>query len=193
MQSIQISDELYRRFEKLGVPFVDTHESLMDRLISFGEIHSQSLQHQAKAGQARSGQAHSGQQLEFSFAEPPNVTYTRILGWTLDGRAQQQKTWNSIIEELLRHLHERNADILNQTSVNVKRGTGYHKGYKYIPKIGVSYQGLSAEDAFRAIKEFSEKYRLDISIHVIWLDKPNAQFPRTEAVISTQHGKRLSL
>lgn len=180
MKSIQISNELYRRFEKLGVPFVDTHESLMDRLISFGEIHSQSLQTKAKTGQPL-----SGQKPRFSFSEPPNMTHTQIIYWTLDGETLKHKTWSSIVEKLLCVLHEKNADILHQNSVNVKKGKSLDKGYKYIPKIGVSYQGLSAEDAFRAIREFSEKYKLNISIHFSWRDKPNAQFPKTEAVITT--------
>lgn len=179
MKSIQISNELYRRFEKLGVPFVDTHESLMDRLISFGEIHSQSLQDQAKSGRVL-----SEQKLSFSFSEPPNMTHTQILSWKLNGKALRQKTWNNIIEELLCILHEQNIDILHQSSVNVKKGNIRDKGYKHIPEIGVSYQGLSAEDAFRAIKEFSEKYKLDVSIRFYWRDKPNAQFPGTEAVIT---------
>lgn len=180
MKSIQISNDLYCRYEKLGMPLIDTHETLMGKLISLGEIHSHSLQKQSNVGRLR-----SSPMLKFSFSEPPNMTHTQILRATLNGKEILDKNWNGVIRELLCFLDRQKADILNQTSMNVKNGKDCSKGYKYISEIGISYQGLSAEDAFRAIKEFSEKYKLDISINFIWRDKPNAQYPGNEALITT--------
>ena len=182
MKSIQISNELYRRYKNLGEELVDTHETLMDKLISLGEMHNRSLSQQTKVGKTN-----SASKLEFSFSELPVVTHTRIDRWTLDGKEYSDASWNGIIRDLLCFLDRQKTDILNQSSINIKNGKDCSKGYKYIPEIGVSYQGLSAEDALRAIKEFSEKYELDITIHITWNNVPNAQHPGKEGIISTEY------
>ena len=50
-------------------------------------------------------------------------------------------------------------------------------GYKFIEKLGFSYQGVSAEDALKIVERISKFLSLQWRIEFEWRDKPDAFLP----------------
>ena len=57
--------------------------------------------------------------------------------------------------------------------------SGYRtdKGYKYIPEIDCSVQGVDANNALRCITRLARKYSISITILFGWRNKKNALYP----------------
>ena len=168
MPVIRVSDTTYRLLQKYAVPFEDTQDSVINKMAEFYDQH-----HSQKAGVLPS----QPNQEQDSF-QTPDLRFTKVLG-AYFGNAIITN-WNNLLKEALiqawRHATDFNALRL-LTTANIVQQERSDSGYKYIPEINISYQGVDSSSAWRLSKEIAHKINVPLEVHFMWRNKKGAVHP----------------
>jgi len=175
---IRISDGTYERLQRHAVPFVDTPETVIGRLLEFYESHEQS---QSGAPKARP-RAASG---EFDPDNHPDLHHTRVIVAEFDGR--QAYGWN----ELVRVAHQRalehlgTFEALRSASLsNIAKGQRGVQGFHYTREMDVSIQYADANIAWRNSLHLARKLGCAVRAQFEWRNKKGAVLPGQPGVLS---------
>ncbi len=174
-QTIQISDETYGRLKKIAEPFVDTEASVIDRLLDF--------YHQNANGQPRTtGNQRSG--IELDPDHPENLRHTRVLRAKFGNDAVPPK-WN----ELVKFAHIKAAEVLGVEKMqqvsraNLLEGNESSRGFKYIPKLDLSIQGLDSHRAWETTLWIARELKVPVEVGFEWHTKAQAAHPGKMGVL----------
>jgi len=181
--TISIPDELFERIQKQAIPFVDLDPaSVIIRWADFFDASS------APPETVRLG----AQKIELPVAEgkrfnpmnPPELFHTRVAG-QIGGRRFDK--WNDLVR--LAHVLAFGKavsleELRNNTRANVLPGNLSGKvGYKFVPEINASIQGLDANKAWECALRLAKYAELPLSARFYWRDNPKAAFPGEKGVL----------
>lgn len=181
MPTIEISESLFAKLQKLAVPLVDTPVTVLERLLS--QYEAQTGQAAASAGQTGPRERRGDQPL--SESEPgkvPSLRHTRILTAEFAGR--KADGWNSLVHvahiEAVRRLGSVEAVRRISTGkmmlghANSERAKA---GYRYVAEINACIQNVDANHAWANTFRLAKALKVPVEVELEWLDKREAAYP----------------
>jgi hypothetical protein len=116
----------------------------------------------------------------FDFSELPSLTHAKFISGRFDGVAANGSTWTGFLAQAIEISFSRMGGIpglRKASSINFIEGEKTDEGYKFIPSINLSYQGVSAYYAARHIGELARSLGAPVEIEFRWRSKDDAAFP----------------
>jgi hypothetical protein len=164
--------------QKSAVPFVDTPISVIERWANFYDEH-----HGSTTNGETQTTSNSGNCKQFSATQPPDLLHTRVRG-KLGTIAFSR--WN----ELVRIAHVEafkkagSYDLLRKvTRAHIKNGEYLDEGYKYVPEVGISVQGVDANRAWEHGLRLAMYLKLLLTAEVEWRHHEQAAHPGESGVL----------
>lgn len=171
MPEIAIEQSTFERLQRNANPLVDTVDMVVNRALD-------ALEHRKGPPPLPTAVR------QIDERRLPNLTHTKILDASLDGKQIVKPTWNLVVERLLIRAMKQLADfdqLRKLCSVNMVLGRKEDEGYRYLAEIDVSFQGLSANDACGALVVAARNLRIELEIVFIWRDREGAAHPGERA------------
>jgi hypothetical protein len=180
---IEISSKALNYLKSLAEPFVDTPESVIDRII---EEHAQvraSINGKPSNGLAISSTSKN----TFSFESLPQMYFTKIEKVEMDGRIVNVNTWNGLVEEVIRTCVTKGYDseeVRRKLRANTVAGRNEDLGFRHVTQAGFSFQGLDAMRACEAALGLARDCGVPLTVHFIWRQNAKAFRPGVRAAVS---------
>lgn len=175
---IRISDGTFERLQKHAVPFVDTPDTVIGRLLQFYESHEH-----RKTGELKDASNAVGG--EFAPDNHPDLHHTRIIAAEFDG--QPAYGWNELVRVAHRRAleHLGTFEALRSASLsNIAKGQRNVEGFHYAPEIDISIQYADANIAWRNSLHLAKKLGCAIRAQFEWRNKKGAVLPGQPGVLS---------
>lgn len=172
MPKIAIDQSTFERLQSHAKPLVDTSDSVIIRALDALErdMASSSSQHLPSAGEERA----------VDVRKLPNVTHTKILDASMQGKRVDKPNWNllqsRILVQAMRQLSDFEA-VQKLCPVNIVRGVKGDEGYCYLPEAGLSFQRTDANDALRSLVTTAQGLGIAVEIGFMWRQKEGAAYP----------------
>ena len=183
MPEIAIERSTFERLQRHAKPFVDTPDTVVNRALDALE--------RRKDSASTKDSTFSGER-RIDPQNLPNLRHTKILHASLDGSGVTKPNWNMLLERVLIRAMIRLADhdeLRELCPVNMVQGRKEDEGYRYLEEIDVSIQGMSANDACRALVVAAQSLAIQVEIVVMWRAKEGAAFPGEKARLHIAGGR----
>lgn len=171
---IEITDEDFHRLQALAEPLVDTPATVVARLLDFFETGQKADLDSEKEEKPLPG---------LSFEIPP-LTHTKLLMARFNGKEPDRLTWDGLLRLALEESWKKAEDfqaLKSAAGANMVDHNKSDQGYKYLPNLKLSYQGVSAEDAVKIIKRLTGYLWTECEFEFEWRNKPGACMPGKRA------------
>lgn len=178
MPKIELSEELFERLQKHAVPLVDTAETIIQRALDALE----STKDVSDGSQSNSNAQATPRILKFEGSQAPDLSFTRVRRASIDERVLPltSTNWNSILLTTIKQAVVygfRGDQLSRRLLVNHVNGRKETAGYKYVPEIDMSIQGLDANGAWKATAYLASSVHMVIQVEFAWQDNAKAAFP----------------
>jgi hypothetical protein len=183
---IAIDQSTFERLQRHAKPFVDTPDTVVNRALDALE---------RRKGPASAQASTSSGQRRIDPQDLPNLRHTKILQASLDGNRVTKPNWNMLLERVLNRATIGGADrdeLSELCPVNMVQGRKEDEGYRYLEELDVSIQGMSANDACRALVVAAQSIAIQVEIVVMWRAKEGAAFPGEKARLHIASGRSRS-
>ncbi len=175
MPDIAVEQSTFERLQHHAKPLVDTPDTVVNRALDALELSATPptlppLLRQSPAVAERN----------FDWRAPPDVTHTRLSDAALQGRRIEKPNWNLLVNRMLVLATELLSDfeaVRKVCPVNMVRGFKDDEGYRYLPEIGLSFQGASANDALRGLIAAAHSLGIELEVGFSWHPKEAAAYP----------------
>jgi hypothetical protein len=114
------------------------------------------------------------------FTNLPSLSHTKFVSGTFSGIAANSPAWNALLAQAIELATQRLggiSEVRRISAINLVEGEKIDEGYKFIPSVGVSYQGVSATYAARHIGELAKALKVPVEVEFRWRTKDEAAFP----------------
>lgn len=164
----ELTEATKARVAKYAKPFVDTFDSIINRMI---DVYEQSVE-----GQLGDASQAGSEVKDFDPATPPNLTHTKVLSITLNGIHfnQDATTWNALLFEAIRIARKKiksDEQLKNIIAVNFVFGKKEEDGYRYLKDVDLSVQGQDSNGAWKGTYYIARKLDLTFEIIFAWREK----------------------
>ena len=176
-REISVTEKDFQRLQSSAVPLVDTTASVITKILDYFE---QGKQDTAKLPTEQK----AGKILEFSASQIPPLTHTKFLAGSFEGIEPEKATWDALYKLALVRTFKRNPDLkeLRRLSgANVFKGLKEDEGYRPIPNLDFSYQGVSASDAAACVARCARALGCEAIFEFEWRMKDSAHAPGNRA------------
>lgn len=173
---IPVSDDLFRRLQAQAIPFVDhTPASVIERLLD-------SIESKNGAGVTFAPKPEPLAR-RFDPARAPDLTHTRVRG---SFGSADFSTWNDLVQTA--HIQafakaKTFEELRKATLAQIQRGSYSEKGYRFIPGIDTSVQGVDANRAWEYSFKLAKYLQTPIQAYVEWRNNEKAAYPGESAVL----------
>lgn len=153
-------------------PFEDTRESLITALID-AELYRKGI---SPNGSGLAGTVKDNT-LQLDPDSHENLTHTRLISATVDGRPIHRPKWNSVLEYLhvLGYKRLGSFEELDRLSgAKIREGRYEQDGYKYVSEADLSIQGVDANSAWARSLGLAREIGVAIEIKFEWRQKEGA-------------------
>ncbi len=185
---IEIPEPLLKRLQKHAIPFIDTNPvSVIERWADFYEQHNQEkIDFKADSKKANLKQSpieipHGVRQ--FDPKRPPSLLHTRVFG---EFAGTPFSNWN----DLLRIAHIRAfketrsfEELRKITRAQTKKGSYSDEGYKFVPEIGISIQGVDADHAWEYALRLAIHLKVLVKAEIEWRHNDKAAYPGERGIM----------
>jgi hypothetical protein len=185
MPTIEISESLFAKLQKLAVPLVDTPVTVLERLLSHYE--AQTAQVSAIGEQSRANE-NRGPQREFKATAPPSLRHTRVIEADFAGR--KADGWNSLVHvahiEAVRRMGSVEAVRRISTAKMILGRASSDRakaGYRYVAEINACIQNVDAEHAWSNTFRLAKALKVPVEVEFEWLLRNEAAHPGKTARI----------
>ncbi|GGO58333.1 hypothetical protein SAMN05444398_11290 [Roseovarius pacificus] len=115
------------------------------------------------------------------FRSAPGLSFTRMLEASVDGQPQAKANWSAVLLEVITSTKKKTGmdatALSHELQVPSKPYEYASEGYKFLPDLGISIQGQSAQDAWKEIKRLADKHRVAVTVRFQWRENDKAQHP----------------
>jgi hypothetical protein len=174
---IEIPETLLKRLQKDAVPFVDTTPiSVIERWADFYERHNNNKVDHKSDGARQVVKVPNGVR-KFDPHSPPNLFHTTVRG---EFGTTSFSKWNDLLQ--IAHVQAfkkaKSFDELRKvTRAQIKGVTKTDEGYRPIPEIGISIQGVDANHAWKHALRLANYLNVPLKAEIEWRHKDEAAFP----------------
>jgi hypothetical protein len=170
----ELKDTTIARAAKHAKPFVDSFDDVINRFIDAyeGTISS----HEETTANPNVGIK------EFDPASPPNLTHTKVLSVTFNGKkfSPESTTWNALLFEAIRIARKKiilDEELEEAILVNYVLGKKEIDGYRFLEDANLSVQGQDANGAWRGTFHIARKLSLPFDVLFMWREKDISTHP----------------
>ena len=120
------------------------------------------------------------------FDTAPPLTFTKLMKVTVNGKPIQNPNWASILHVMIAQVKAKGFEgekLVRELGVPSKAATYEDDGYRYVPELGISVQGQSAEDAWKEVDRLAKKWGIPITVEFVWRQNPKAHRPGKAGVL----------
>ena len=184
---IEIPELLLKRLQKYATPFVDTPVNVIERWADFYEQHN----HQKADPKADSKTVNSRRTAmdippgvgQFDPKRPPSLFHTRVRG---EFAATPFSNWNDLLR--IAHIHAFKQagafeDLRKMTRAQIRKGAYADEGYRFVPEIGVSIQGVDAGHAWEYALRLAIHLKVPVQAEIEWRHKDKAAHPGERGIM----------
>jgi hypothetical protein len=128
---------------------------------------------------------------DFEALYPPNLTHTKVVSASFDGKAISPANWNRMLDAALIHAAKQVGDFAKLqkiAGVNMVKGEKTDEGYHFLPDAGLSVQGQDANAAWRGIVFIAQNLKCACEVSFLWRNKEGAENPGKSGTMR-MHGK----
>jgi hypothetical protein len=173
-----ISEENFKRLQRLAVPLVDTLDSALTRILDSyeNEFRNSETSPLVPAPKATTLPI----ERPYHPFDPPDLTHTKVTFASVGSKSLDSPTWNALLDELVRLAKRQLGDfsaVRKVSLVNLVQGEKVDDGYHFLADIGISVQGQSANDAWRGIAQIARAIDRRVQVHFFWRSKEKALRP----------------
>ena len=186
MPTINISETVLADLASLARPFVDREpQDVIKRLVEHFRSNAVSVHSSMDSADGIK---------VFQPDAPPDMTFTRLKSFKMDGEAVVEKAalyWNPILFAIVAKAAKKMKpdELRKHLLVNFVEGEGqFEKGYRFIKEGGLSVQGGDANTVWKAIYGLVKAIGMSVEVEFVWEDKPKAAFPNATGAF-TYNGK----
>jgi hypothetical protein len=177
-KTVKLPAALFARLQKLAIPLEDTTVSVIERLVD---------QHEAldlKSKERADSTFHPDHSMRLNPLDPPDFSHSVVVG-TFGERPF--KNWNDLVQsahiETLTKVGGFKA-LKEVTLANIEKGNHRRDcGFKYLPKIGISIQGVDSRRAWQCALHLAKSTGTTLRAKVTWRVNEKAEFPGETGVI----------
>lgn len=170
--SINISEATFERLQRHAVPLIDSFDTLINRLLDTAEAglpNRGPTSHRNPDGARR-----------FSPTKPPQLTHTKVVSATFNGKILRPANWNRLLDAAVVHATKSKTDfssLRRLVPVNVVKGKKEDEGYHYLALVDISVQGQDANAAWRYAVLVAQAFGCAIEVSFVWRNKDGAEYP----------------
>lgn len=74
-------------------------------------------------------------------------------------------------------------DLQKHTTINLIKGEEHERGFKFVPKTGLSYQGMDANKTWENALKLAQLTKQKIYVEFEWTSNPNAVYPGKKEIL----------
>jgi hypothetical protein len=181
MTTLEIPESLFKRLQKLAVPLVDTHVTVLERIINEYESQNQNNRPPIAAGTPGRPVVDSGVP-EFSPDAPPDLRHADVRMARFAGR--KAFGWNKLVHEAHMEAMSRLGSVealRNATRSNFIIGRASSddtkKGFRHVPAINISIQNVDAAHAWSNTLRLARHLNVEVTVEFEWKQKSDAVHP----------------
>jgi hypothetical protein len=186
MPSITISEETFARLQRNAKAFIETTpEPVIVRALNALE----QLEGAAIAAPATPANGLFTDEKGTARIDPralPNLTHTKVLRATLEGKVRPKAKWNTLVYDLVgiafHHLGSFEK-VQSISPANIVKGRKEDEGYHYLPEGDLSVQYQDANGACRSLIAMARELDLAVEVELMWREKEGAERRGETAVI----------
>lgn len=202
VRKIEVSQKTYDRLQQRAVPFEDTPESVIVKLLdeSRGQEHPSKRREDGETGGAREGVTaappESGQR--FGTAEidivvddplsPPSLKHAKVLCADVDGLEVTKANWTKVRQAVVTLAFNKGGynlrRLLEVCPMNAVETSKNDDGYTYFTDLGVSIQGQDANHAWQATVAVARALGVHVKVWFQWRTKPDAAYPGKRGLLT---------
>jgi len=185
---IEIPERLLKRLQRHATPFVDTPVTVIERLVDFFEQHNR--KHQRKDSSITNSKyaavGVSSEVRELDPKRPPSLFHTRVRG---EFDSTSFSNWNDLLR--IAHVHAYKEagsfdELRKMTRAQIRKGAYSDQGYRFVPEIGVSIQGVDAGHAWEYSLRLAVRLKVPVKAEIEWRHNDKAAHPGERGVIVWQ-------
>jgi len=174
---IRIPDSLFARLQKHAKPLVDTPVTVIERAVdALDELERRPRTRAAGRRERDNDELPAAK--SYNPNRPPDLTHAKLLNAEFNGKPATN--WNDLVEVAHRHASGRfkTYDALRAaTKSNIVRGERTDSGFRFVPDLDVSIQGIDADIAWRNALHLAQQLNVSIRVEFEWRNKPGAAKP----------------
>lgn len=179
MPTISLSEETLALLGSLAIPFVDlSPESVIVRLAK------DALERRDGSDVPVAGGVQEVNALDPD--HPVSLTHSKVLFASIDGEPMYKANWNAVLDRLHTIARERLgsfAALRAESGANLKEGRFTNDGYRYLPEIDLSIQGVESNLAWSHSLNLARRLNIPIEVKLMWREKTGAARPGETAVL----------
>jgi len=121
--------------------------------------------------------------LTFRPDEPPNLSFTKVIKATFG--TQSTNKWNALVRCAVKAALQKNMSISRLKSLlpNVQEGQINDNGYRPLPDMNVSVQGVASGTAWSLALLIAKELNVEITVRFRWREKDGAVHPGKEGLL----------
>jgi len=184
---IEIPEPLLKRLQQHATPFVDTPVSVIERWADFYEQQNQQtlgLKADSKAANSKHTPVEIPQGIsQFDPKRPPTLLHTRVRG---EFAGTPFSNWN----DLLRIAHIRAfkearsfEELRKMTRAQIRKGPYSDEGYRFVPEVGISIQGVDAGHAWEYALRLAIQLKVTVNAEIEWRHNDKAAHPGERGIM----------
>jgi hypothetical protein len=173
---LEVSSATIARLQKHAKPFVDTVDSVINRILD---------QYENGVGQRSDDESDIsaiGSIRDFNPESPPDLTHTKVLSvdFNKKGFPRSDTTWNALLNDaicLARRNTKSDEQLKRLILVNYIKGKKENEGYHYLVDADLSVQGQDANAAWKAAYHIARQLQTSFEVIFTWRTKDGAAHP----------------
>ena len=120
---------------------------------------------------------------QFDAKRPPSLLHTRVRG---EFAATPFSNWNDLLR--IAHIHAfketRSFEELRKvTRAQTRKGSYSNEGYRFVPEIGISIQGVDAGHAWEYALRLALHLKVPVKAEIEWRNNDKAAYPGQRGVM----------
>jgi hypothetical protein len=185
---IDIPEPLLKRLQKHATPFVDTPVDVIERWADFYDQHNQqNMILNAKPNSKRPLMEIPSGVRQFDPKRPPSLLHTRVRG---EFDTTSFSNWNDMLR--IAHIHAFKEartfeELCKMTRAQIRKGSYSSEGYKFVPEIGISIQGVDASHAWEYALRLAIHLKVPVKAEIEWRHNDNAAHPGERGIMVWTH------
>ena len=196
LRKIDMSQETYDRLQQRAVPFEDTPESVIVKLLDESKVQERrSIRREdgetdgaldmvtttrSKSAQRIGAGAEIDIVVDDPFS-PPSLKHTKVLRAEVDRREVDKANWTKVRQEVVATAFNKGGynlrRLLKVYPMNAVEAPKNDDGYTYHVDLGVSIQGQDANHAWQATAAVARALGVCVRVWFQWRTKPDAEYP----------------
>lgn len=132
--------------------------------------------------------------LAFTREDYPNLTFTRLTGYTIGEVTRQEDglNWTSLFEEAvaLAIAAGHGPAAMDRIGVRLREGKHEGKGFRWCEKLNLSLQISTSNYMFTRVLRIADLIGVPVRVGVSWTDTPAAAHPGQNALVSAKPMRR---